>query len=127
MDEIWKEIPEFRYYEVSNQGRVRSKDYDQVIQLPNGKYSTRRIHGKILTPVLDKRTGNLLVTLTLGCDKLKQRSVHRMVAEVFVPNLYNYQYVVHLDGDKTNNIYTNLVWAMSSKTSAVHSSPQNAF
>ena len=119
MDEIWKEIPGFRYYEASTEGRIRSKDYDQIIQLPNGKFSTRKIHGKILSPVVDKRTGGLKVSFSLGFDKPKWLTVHRIIALTFVPNLYNYRNVIHIDRDKTNNKCTNLIWATSSKTSAV--------
>ena len=37
-------------------------------------------------------------------------SVATIVAECFVPNPNNYRYVVHLDGDKSNNISSNLGW-----------------
>lgn len=37
--------------------------------------------------------------------------VHRLVAENFIPNPENRPYVLHIDGDRTNNHYTNLRWA----------------
>ena len=38
------------------------------------------------------------------------KSVHRIVAEVFVPNPYGYSEVNHKDGNKKNNCATNLEW-----------------
>jgi hypothetical protein len=45
----------------------------------------------------------------------KELRVHRLVAELFIPNPNNYDTVNHLDGRKLNNHYTNLEWCTQSK------------
>lgn len=85
-------------YEASNLGRVRNS-------------TTKRI----LTPTVDKY-GYYVVCLY---DKGKRHSVkvHRMVAVAFVDNRENKPQIDHIDGDKTNNTYTNLRWVTPKENS----------
>ena len=43
-------------------------------------------------------------------NKTYYKSIHRLVAEIFIPNPYNYDIINHIDENKTNNDYTNLEW-----------------
>lgn len=80
-DEIWKNIPNYPNYMISNYGRIFSNNYN-----------------KILKQYINKE-GYYYVTLY--CDsKPKTLTVHRLVALCFIDNPNNYQYVNHLDENK---------------------------
>lgn len=49
------------------------------------------------------------VTIQIN-KKPKRFRVHRLVAEAFIPNPDNLPYVNHLDGNRANNIVSNLEW-----------------
>lgn len=91
--EIFREIDGFPDYEVSNLGRVCSF---------KGKYP------KILKPGKN-RYGYLYVILYNG-GKMIGKTIHRLVAEAFVPNPENKSEVNHIDEDKLNNVAENLEW-----------------
>jgi|SRR5690554_901147 len=55
-------------------------------------------------------TGYLKVSLVSQDGRRMYASVHRLVAEAFIPNPLNKPYVNHKDGDKINNKVTNLEW-----------------
>lgn len=83
-DEIWKDIPNAKY-EVSNYGYIRNKQ--------NGYIKTLTVDGR----------GYVYVNI-----HSKSRSVHRLVAEVYLSDFTSDCIINHKDGNKTNNHVTNL-------------------
>lgn len=52
--------------------------------------------------------------VTVGSNKKRvQKTVHRIIAETFIPNPQNLPEVDHIDNDKTNNRVENLRWISS--------------
>jgi len=99
MQEVWKLIPDFEDYEVSNSGIVRS------LSSSKGKW------GKELTPLKHKY---LRVCLKKN-KKSHWKSIHRLVALVYVANPENLPEVNHKDGNKFNNWDWNLEWTTPRK------------
>ena len=104
MEEVWKSVPGYEgIYEVSNQGRVKS-----LVRETNNQYGKEEI---ILSPgwVHHKENGYLFVRLCK--DGVKKRFLlHRLVAEVFIPNPDNLPQVNHKDENPNNNCIENLEW-----------------
>lgn len=97
MKEIWVPVKGYiGLYEVSNLGRVRSLNYN---------------HSRKTKLLKQRKTkfGYMRVGLFKNY-KQKTFFVHRLVAEAFIPNWFNYQQVNHIDEDKTNNHVDNLEW-----------------
>ncbi len=101
--EIWKPIPGYPQYEVSNMGRVK--------RLPGYQNSGRgpAYHkGGILVP-RPRKAGYLGVGLFYK-NKGKYYQIHRLVAMAFIPNPNNYPHVNHKDENPANNRADNLEW-----------------
>lgn len=93
MKEIWKQIPDFPNYECSNLGRIKNIKTNKILRGTN------------------RQTGYSFIDLyNFEEHKRKNAQIHRIVALLFVDNPDNKPYVNHIDGNKTNNIYTNLEW-----------------
>lgn len=102
---ITKDIPNLDSYTVSEDGRVFRKE--RIIKTKNGKSWT--IKEKELNLQTDS-CGYKTVNLRKG-DKRSRYSVHRLVALAFNPlKKHEEMQVNHIDGDKTNNHFTNLEW-----------------
>lgn len=104
-NEIWKAVPNFNFYEVSNTGKVRS-----IVRLVNSRRGNFVKKQKVLKPSDDQK-GYLQVVLYKSDGKTtKSYKVHKLVALVFVPNPLNKETVNHIDGIKANNFSSNLEW-----------------
>jgi len=86
--EQWKTIPDFENYQISNLGRVR------------------RGH-RLLDPCFTY--SYFYVSLCVNSKK-RNRYVHRLVAQAFLPNPDNKKKVIHIDRDVENNRVENLRW-----------------
>lgn len=97
MQEIWKDIPNYEgRYQVSNLGNIKS------LSFKNQNFES------LLKPSLNS-SGYYKVELYKD-KKSKVFYVHRLVATVFIPNPENKSEVNHIDGNKINNIVSNLEW-----------------
>jgi len=105
MEEIWKPVVGYEgLYEVSNTGKIKAIERALFYR---GCY---RVHKE---RVLNQETyaqGYLRVTLSKN-NLPKRRSVHRAVAQAFLPNPENKETINHKNGIKTDNSVENLEWA----------------
>lgn len=104
--------------EVSNLGRVRTLDRDLEVaeRRRDGRSQgnfRRKQFGKVLSPCVG-RHGYLEVALMVDSKRKKYR-VHRLVAQEWVPGHFENASIDHLDGDKLNNLPSNLEWVTLSE------------
>lgn len=100
----WKPIKNYEdYYLVSDTGKVKSIH----------TYNKSKPH--ILAGHLGKR-GYWVVDFSVK-QKRKNLKIHRLVAEMFVPNPQHKPQVNHKDGNKLNNHVGNLEWVTQAENS----------
>ena len=96
--EVWKDILGYEgRYQVSNKGRVKSL-------ISNGRILKTFVCGSGYEEVI-----------LHGKGQRKPKLIHRIVAELFVPNESGKSEVNHKDGNKFNNDSTNLEWVTPSE------------
>jgi transcriptional regulator CtsR len=95
--EIWKRVPNYNRYKVSNTGLIKTFDW-------KGSGQTR-----IMKPSKDN-SGYLRTMLKRDDGIIHTIKVHRIVAQTFIENTENKPEINHLDACKTNNNTYNLEW-----------------
>ncbi len=108
-EEVWKDIPDYEGYQVSNKGNVKSLSYNRT-----GKEG-------ILKLCLCSM-GYPIVSLGIN-GKMKSKRVHRIVAETFISNPEGKPNINHINGIKTDNRMENLEWCTQKEN--VHHSEKN--
>ena len=102
--EIWKKIENYPYYRISDKGRI--KVIDREVRVTNNKIAIRK--EKVMVSVITK-FGYKRVGLT-NQGRKKLFYIHVLVAKAFIKNQRNKKQVNHKDGNKINNIVSNLEW-----------------
>jgi len=97
-------------YEVTTCGKVFNTGYNNKRKDRWGNLRDFYIKPKEISPFKDRK-GYLQIMLGRGF----RASVHRLVAETYIPNPHNKEQVNHIDGDKTNNHVSNLEWVTASE------------
>lgn len=110
IEEIWKDIPGYNGFQVSDSGRVKKLAYTTKKNNGSPLYKPE----KILTTSITKK-GYVRVELCLGGLNKKPFTVHRLVMYAFkgLPP-EGMDQINHRDGDKTNNRPDNLEWSNNS-------------
>lgn len=108
MAEKWVDIECYQgIYQVSDFGRIRSLDRS----IKSGD-KTLKIKGRVLKP--KNRNGYNCVNLSVD-GIAKTVNIHRLVANSFVKKELGKNQINHINGNKTNNHYTNLEWCTCSE------------
>lgn len=93
----WKILKENENYSINEKGEIKNN-----------------ITKKKLSPSINKDSGYYQIDLWKN-NKSRKHTLHRLVANNFIPNLENKPTVDHIDGNRLNNNISNLRWATYSE------------
>lgn len=100
---MWRDVVGYEgFYQISDKGELFSVRRNRIIKPNIGMDGYR----KMVLSVNNKR---------------QTVRIHRLVAEAFIPNPSNKQFVNHKDGNKLNNSVDNLEW-VTAWENAIHAS-----
>ena len=103
MVEVWKDIPDYEgLYQISNLGRVK--------RLSHKRFDRNQILKERIVKTTYPKNGWYPYLSLCKNGIYKNYSIHRLLAEVFIPNPNNYPVINHIDGNKQNNSLDNLEW-----------------
>lgn len=103
--EIWRDINGLNRYQISNFGRIKSKE--RVTRCNKGLINRKE---RIMKNQMRSR-GYCCVRLRNDTGQTKTYSIHRLVAEAFIPNPENKPTIDHINRDRLDNRVENLRWA----------------
>lgn len=107
--EEWKDIKGYEgLYQVSNEGRVKSCERE-IEYLVKGKYKGKRVFPSVLIKTWKNNGGYVIVGLHKN-GKTDKYTIHRLVAEAFIPNPNEYPCINHKNECKDDNFVENLEW-----------------
>lgn len=111
-EEVWKAIPGFEGYEVSDHGRVRS----YWRQVPNpGYHGCKSILFETPQRIVKQGIGSGYLAVTMfKSDNRHRHLVHRLVLLAFIGPCPPRMQCCHGDGIRTNNFLYNLRWDTAS-------------
>ncbi len=92
MTEIWRDIKGYENkYQISTLGRLKSVKNDLIMR-----------------PMV--ATNGYLIACLWKDNRQRKFTIHKLVANTFIPNPNNLMEINHIDEDKTNNRVDNLEW-----------------
>lgn len=111
--EVWEDVKDFEgTYQISNLGKVKS--LARIIEYHNG--FNRRVKERIL--YIYYPDGGYPMVLLHTQSKKRRATVHRLLAEAFIPNPENKPQINHKNGNKHDFRIENLEWATAKENSA---------